>query len=114
AIESKLGLHPEKLSTARHVFAESGNMQSATVYFVMDEVRKRSAVEGRATTGDGLQLGGALWVWTGAQHRDCRAPQRTTLGRGAGVGYFREQRQWEYWYVHVIKTGHFPSIISLA
>ncbi|KAJ8455954.1 hypothetical protein OPV22_034870 [Ensete ventricosum] len=57
AIESKLGLHPEKLSTARHVFAEYGNMQSATVYFVMDEVRKRSAVEGRATTGDGLQWG---------------------------------------------------------
>ncbi|CAL9206781.1 unnamed protein product, partial [Musa hybrid cultivar] len=21
----------------------------------------------------------ATWVWTGAQHRDCRAPQRTTL-----------------------------------
>ncbi|CAD5177707.1 unnamed protein product [Musa acuminata subsp. malaccensis] len=57
AIEVKLELQQEKLSTARHVFAEYGNMQSATVYFVMDEVRKRSVREGRATTGYGLELG---------------------------------------------------------
>nr|3OV3_A Chain A, Curcumin synthase [Curcuma longa]3OV3_B Chain B, Curcumin synthase [Curcuma longa]3OV3_C Chain C, Curcumin synthase [Curcuma longa]3OV3_D Chain D, Curcumin synthase [Curcuma longa] len=57
AIEAKLQLSPDKLSTARHVFTEYGNMQSATVYFVMDELRKRSAVEGRSTTGDGLQWG---------------------------------------------------------
>ncbi|RRT52266.1 hypothetical protein B296_00042404 [Ensete ventricosum] len=32
-------------------------MISATVLFVMDDVRKRSAAEGRATTGDGLEWG---------------------------------------------------------
>ncbi|KAG6508513.1 curcumin synthase 3-like [Zingiber officinale] len=57
AIETKLGLKQGKLATARHVFSEYGNMQSATVYFVMDEVRKRSAAEGRATTGEGLEWG---------------------------------------------------------
>lgn len=57
AIETKLGLEQSKLATARHVFSEFGNMQSATVYFVMDELRKRSAAENRATTGDGLRWG---------------------------------------------------------
>ncbi|CAL9199364.1 curcumin synthase 2-like isoform X1 [Musa acuminata AAA Group] len=57
AIERKLGLQPEKLTTARHVFSEYGNMQSATVYFVLDEVRKRSVTQERSTTGDGLRWG---------------------------------------------------------
>ncbi|URE43778.1 hypothetical protein MUK42_14841, partial [Musa troglodytarum] len=57
AIERRLGLQPEKLSTARHVFSEYGNMQSATVYFVLDEVRKRSVTQGQSTTGDGLRWG---------------------------------------------------------
>ncbi|KAG6475110.1 curcumin synthase 2-like [Zingiber officinale] len=57
AIETKLGLEQSKLATARHVFSEFGNMQSATVYFVMDELRKRSAAENRETTGDGLRWG---------------------------------------------------------
>ncbi|KAJ8464120.1 hypothetical protein OPV22_026672 [Ensete ventricosum] len=64
--EKAVGGHLRELpmiSTAQHgTYSPStaGNMQSATVYFVMDEVRKRSAVEGRATTGDGLQWGGGV------------------------------------------------------
>ncbi|URE43782.1 hypothetical protein MUK42_14841, partial [Musa troglodytarum] len=57
AIEKKVGLKQEKLRSSRHVFGEYGNMMSATVLFVMDDVRKRSAAEGRATTGDGLEWG---------------------------------------------------------
>ncbi|THU53001.1 hypothetical protein C4D60_Mb10t09840 [Musa balbisiana] len=57
AIERKVGLKQEKLRSSRHVFGEYGNMMSATVLFVMDDVRKRSAAEGRATTGDGLEWG---------------------------------------------------------
>ncbi|URE43790.1 hypothetical protein MUK42_14841 [Musa troglodytarum] len=57
AIEKKVGLKQEKLRSSRHVFGEYGNMMSATVLFVMDDVRRRSAAEGRATTGDGLEWG---------------------------------------------------------
>ncbi|KAG6484054.1 curcumin synthase 3-like [Zingiber officinale] len=57
AVEAKLGLEQGKLQSSRHVFSEFGNMMSATVLFVMDEVRKRAAAKGAATTGDGLQWG---------------------------------------------------------
>ncbi|KAJ8503658.1 hypothetical protein OPV22_004544 [Ensete ventricosum] len=57
AIEAKLGLQQGKLRSSRHVFSEYGNMMGATVLFVMDDVRKRSTVEERTTTGDGLEWG---------------------------------------------------------
>uniref|UniRef100_A0A803KTM5 Chalcone synthase n=1 Tax=Chenopodium quinoa TaxID=63459 RepID=A0A803KTM5_CHEQI len=38
-VQSKLGLKDNKLSTAWHVLGEFGNMFSATVIFVMDEMR---------------------------------------------------------------------------
>ncbi|CAL9103870.1 unnamed protein product [Musa acuminata var. zebrina] len=57
AIEAKLALQKGKLRSSRHVFSEYGNMMGATVLFVMDDVRKRSTVEERTTTGDGLEWG---------------------------------------------------------
>ncbi|KAL0414132.1 UNVERIFIED_CONTAM: Chalcone synthase J [Sesamum radiatum] len=39
-IETKLGLKPEKLRSSRHVLSEYGNMLSACVFFVLDEMRK--------------------------------------------------------------------------
>ncbi|CAL9090487.1 unnamed protein product [Musa textilis] len=57
AIEAKLALQQGKLRSSRHVFSEYGNMMGATVLFVMDDVRKRSTVEERTTTGDGLEWG---------------------------------------------------------
>uniref|UniRef100_A0A803MZG8 Chalcone synthase n=2 Tax=Chenopodium quinoa TaxID=63459 RepID=A0A803MZG8_CHEQI len=56
-IESKLGLKDNKLTTTWHVLREFGNMSSASVLFIMDEMRKRSLEEGKTTTGDGLELG---------------------------------------------------------
>ena len=55
-IEAKLDLKPEKLSTNRYVLSEFGNMYSACVIFILDEMRKRSLKEGKATTGEG-------WAW---------------------------------------------------
>lgn len=57
AFESKLKLKPEKLRATRHVLSEFGNMSSACVFFIMDEMRKRSAKEGKGTTGEGLDWG---------------------------------------------------------
>ncbi|XP_008812745.1 chalcone synthase-like [Phoenix dactylifera] len=56
-VESKLGLEPTKLSSTRHVLREFGNMSSACVLFILDEMRRRSAEEGLGTTGEGLEWG---------------------------------------------------------
>nr|AJF45916.1 diketide-CoA synthase 2 [Curcuma longa]BAI50014.1 diketide-CoA synthase [Curcuma longa] len=56
-VEARLGLQKERLAATRHVLSEYGNMQSATVLFILDEMRKRSAAEGRATTGEGDEWG---------------------------------------------------------
>ncbi|KAM0932951.1 putative chalcone synthase [Dioscorea sansibarensis] len=56
-IEEKLGLKPEKLEVARHVMSEYGNMVSCCVFFAMDEMRKRSILEGLPTAGEGLEWG---------------------------------------------------------
>ncbi|GAB4832080.1 Chitin synthase, class 2 [Ancistrocladus abbreviatus] len=56
-IEAKLELKKEKLRETRHILTEYGNMSSVGVLFIMDEVRKRSLEEGKATTGSGLEWG---------------------------------------------------------
>ncbi|PHT66828.1 Chalcone synthase 2 [Capsicum annuum] len=44
-VELKLGLEPEKLRATRHVLSEYGNVASACVLFVLDEMRKYSIKE---------------------------------------------------------------------
>ncbi|KAJ4700787.1 Chalcone synthase [Melia azedarach] len=56
-VEEKLGLEKEKLRASRHVLSEYGNMAGPTVFFILDEMRRRSAEEGKATTGEGLEWG---------------------------------------------------------
>ncbi|KAL9266337.1 Chalcone synthase 5-like protein [Drosera capensis] len=56
-IESKLGLKKRKLDARRHVMREYGNLTSACVVFVLDEMRKKSVAEGAATTGEGSEWG---------------------------------------------------------
>uniref|UniRef100_A0A5B7BH13 Putative chalcone synthase n=1 Tax=Davidia involucrata TaxID=16924 RepID=A0A5B7BH13_DAVIN len=48
-VEGKLGLKEEKLRATRHVLSEYGN--------ILDQMRKKSAEEGKATTGEGLEWG---------------------------------------------------------
>nr|CDU46229.1 chalcone synthase [Ricotia lunaria]CDU46234.1 chalcone synthase [Ricotia lunaria] len=56
-VEIKLGLKAEKMRATRHVLSEYGNMSSACVLFILDEMRKKSAEDGVATTGEGLDWG---------------------------------------------------------
>nr|AYK27184.1 chalcone synthase [Juglans sigillata] len=56
-VEAKLGLKEEKMRATRQVLSEYGNMSSACVLFILDEMRKKSAKEGKATTGEGLEWG---------------------------------------------------------
>nr|AYE88587.1 chalcone synthase [Caragana korshinskii] len=56
-IEETAGLNPEKLKATKHVLSEYGNMSSACVLFILDEMRKRSMEEGKSTTGEGLNWG---------------------------------------------------------
>ncbi|KAK9061983.1 hypothetical protein SSX86_019167 [Deinandra increscens subsp. villosa] len=56
-VELKLGLKEEKMRASRHVLSEYGNMSSACVLFILDEMRKKSAEEGAPTTGEGLEWG---------------------------------------------------------
>ncbi|CAL5193029.1 unnamed protein product [Lathyrus oleraceus] len=56
-VEEKLRLKEEKLRSTRHVLSEYGNMSSACVLFILDEMRKSSKEEGKVTTGEGLEWG---------------------------------------------------------
>ncbi|KAI4351173.1 hypothetical protein L6164_005553 [Bauhinia variegata] len=56
-IETTLGLEKEKLRASKHMLSEYGNMSSACVLFVLDEMRKRSVEERKATMGEGLTWG---------------------------------------------------------
>ncbi|GJN05334.1 hypothetical protein PR202_ga22955 [Eleusine coracana subsp. coracana] len=56
-VEAALGLKPEKMEASRKVLAEYGNMSSACVWFILDEMRRRSVAEGQCTTGEGCDWG---------------------------------------------------------
>ncbi|CAL0314551.1 unnamed protein product [Lupinus luteus] len=56
-VETKLGLKPEKLRATRHVLSEYGNMSTACVLFILDEMRRKSKEDGLMTTGEGLEWG---------------------------------------------------------
>ncbi|VFR01567.1 unnamed protein product [Cuscuta campestris] len=56
-VESKLGLEPDKLRASRNILRDYGNLSSACVMFILDEVRKKSIRDGLKTTGDGLEFG---------------------------------------------------------
>ncbi|KAL0924140.1 hypothetical protein M5K25_004948 [Dendrobium thyrsiflorum] len=56
-VEEKLGLDGDKLAASRRVLADYGNMSSACVLFILDEMRRRSSEDGLATTGEGLEWG---------------------------------------------------------
>ncbi|GAB4826145.1 Chitin synthase, class 1 [Ancistrocladus abbreviatus] len=56
-VESKLGLDKDKMKESRYVLSEYGNLTGACVLFILDEMRKRSVEEGKATTGKGSDYG---------------------------------------------------------
>lgn len=56
-VEATLSLKPEKFGPTRRVLREYGNISSASVLFIMDDMRKVSAAEGRSTTGEGHEWG---------------------------------------------------------
>nr|WJJ53766.1 polyketide synthase 1 [Garcinia xanthochymus] len=56
-IAEKLSLDEENLKATRHVLSEYGNMGSACVIFILDELRKKSKEEKKLTTGDGKEWG---------------------------------------------------------
>ncbi|CAB4309152.1 unnamed protein product [Prunus armeniaca] len=64
-VEEKLGLNEGKLRATRHVLREYGNMGSPSVLFVLDEMRKKSMEEGKATTGEGLEWGVLIGIGPG-------------------------------------------------
>lgn len=64
-IEAKLGLKQQKLSATRHVLSEYGNMGGVSVFFILDEIRRKSAEEGKVTTGEGLEWGVMFGIGAG-------------------------------------------------
>nr|BAA94594.1 pinocembrin chalcone synthase [Pinus densiflora] len=56
-VEAKLNLDPKKLRATRQVLSDYGNMSSACVHFILDEMRKSSQQNGCSTTGEGLDVG---------------------------------------------------------
>uniref|UniRef100_A0ACD5VA60 Uncharacterized protein n=1 Tax=Avena sativa TaxID=4498 RepID=A0ACD5VA60_AVESA len=56
-VEAEVNLDKKRMRATRHVLSEYGNMSSACVLFILDEMRKRSTQEGMATTGEGMDWG---------------------------------------------------------
>ncbi|KAJ4745330.1 Stilbene synthase [Rhynchospora pubera] len=56
-IENELKLDKQKLLATRQVLEEYGNIFSGGVFFVMDEMRKRSKKQGMVTTGEAAEFG---------------------------------------------------------
>lgn len=56
-VEDKVNLNKKRMGASRHVLSEYGNLSGATVLFILDEMRKRSAEDGHATTGEGMDWG---------------------------------------------------------
>jgi len=56
-VEAKLEVSKNKLLTSRYVLSEFGNMISASVLFILDEMRNRSLNQRKETTGEGLEWG---------------------------------------------------------
>nr|ADN26593.1 type III polyketide synthase [Polygonum cuspidatum]ADN26594.1 type III polyketide synthase [Polygonum cuspidatum] len=56
-IEAKIGLKQEKLRATRQILKDYGNLSTASLLFVMDEMRSKSLENGQATTGEGLDWG---------------------------------------------------------
>ncbi|KAK9108635.1 hypothetical protein Syun_024646 [Stephania yunnanensis] len=56
-VEDKLGLKPDRIKATGHVLSEYGNISSACLLFILDEMRKRSVEDGARTTGEGFDWG---------------------------------------------------------
>ena len=56
-VEVKLNLEKKKLEATRHLLSEYGNMSSACVLFILNEMRKKSLKGKMATIGEGLDWG---------------------------------------------------------
>ncbi|RLN34678.1 bisdemethoxycurcumin synthase-like [Panicum miliaceum] len=56
-VESALGLEPRKLASSRTVVRDYGNMLSATVIFVLEELRRRMDEEGDEAAEWGMMVG---------------------------------------------------------
>ena len=56
-VKLKLNLKPEKMRATRHVLSEYGNMSSACVLFILDEMRRKPTEDGLKITGEGLEWG---------------------------------------------------------
>lgn len=57
AIQAELELDKARLRASRQVLEQYGNMSSACVFFILDEMRKFSARDGHTTTGEGKDWG---------------------------------------------------------
>ncbi|PIA36181.1 hypothetical protein AQUCO_03400236v1 [Aquilegia coerulea] len=64
-IQNKLNLEPKKLRATRQVLSDYGNLSSACVLFIMEEMRKNSVQEGCKTTGEGLEWGVLFGIGAG-------------------------------------------------
>ncbi|XP_034921587.1 chalcone synthase [Populus alba] len=64
-IEAEVGLEQEKLSATRHVLSEFGNMGGPTVFFILDEIRRRLLEKRKTTTGEGMEWGVLIGLGAG-------------------------------------------------
>nr|QKK82622.1 chalcone synthase [Zanthoxylum armatum] len=64
-IKARIELKEEKLSGTKHVLSEYGNMGGGSVFFILDEIRRKSMEERKSTTGEGLEWGVLFGIGAG-------------------------------------------------
>jgi chalcone synthase len=70
-IENQLALVPEKLAASREILRNYGNMASACVLFVLDQIRNKSIKAGASTTGEGKEFGLLIGIGPGLTMECC-------------------------------------------
>jgi chalcone synthase len=70
-IENQLELVPEKLTASREILRNYGNMASACVLFVLDQIRNKSIKAGASTTGEGKEFGLLIGIGPGLTMECC-------------------------------------------
>ncbi|CAK9196829.1 unnamed protein product [Sphagnum troendelagicum] len=82
-IENQFALVPQRLAASRDILRNYGNMQSCSVFFVLDQIHHRSLQAGANTTGEGKQYGLLLGTGPGltiecSLLRSCSIPTSST------------------------------------
>ncbi|WVZ51427.1 hypothetical protein U9M48_002575 [Paspalum notatum var. saurae] len=116
--ETALALETGNLAASRHVLSEYGNMFGATIFFVLDEIRRRRRQDGGQKEGDMVDCEWGVMVGIGpgitvemmvlraaSDHDQSSAPPCAAIGT-ANPANCVPQDEYADWYFRVTNSDH--------